>query len=149
MVGAGMLSPVVTHRIGAVRTMVVYQLLAMAGLLLFGFALPFGIVLVGYLARDVMMNLVRPVYGQYMMEQSEPAERAAVSAWATMGFNLAWGVSSWASGMLQSMNLISWVIVMSAGFGVLAAVLMPLLFRTSRAPQTTPTVTRPIGAPAE
>ena len=149
MVGAGMLSPGVAKRIGAVRTMVVYQLFAMAGLLMFGFASPFGIVLVGYLARDVMMNLVRPVYGQFMMEQSEPAERAAVSAWATMGFNLAWGVSSWVSGVLQSANLIPWVIVASAGFGVLAAVLMPVLFRTGRTAHATPAVTRPMGAPAE
>ncbi len=112
----GMLSPLLARRFGGVRVMVVAQGSAVIGLLAFGSSPIFGIALAGYLMRDVLMNLTRPLYSQFMMDASEPMERAAVSCLATMGFNLAWGVSSWISGVWQTENNLAWVFVASAGF---------------------------------
>jgi MFS family permease len=149
MVGAGVVLPFLLKRWGAVRAMLILQMIAIAGLLAFGCTGIFAVAVVGYWARDVMMNLVRPVYGQFMMEQSDAAERAAVSAVATMGFNLAWGTGSWVSGIWQSENQFAIVFIVSAGFGVLGIGTMYYFFgRTARAPKLE-NVTRPIGSPAE
>lgn len=149
MVGAGVACPALVKRFGAVRAMLALQIIATAGLVAFGFAPFIGVALVGYLARDVLMNLMRPVYGQFMMEQSDATERATVSALATMGFNLAWGVGSWVSGMWQTAELVSLVFAASAAFSALAIGAMFLLFgsgaRSTKARETT----RPVGVPAE
>lgn len=112
--GAGLFAPAVTRRCGAVRLVVVAQGAAVVGLLMFGFSPWLGLALVGYLGRDVLLNLTRPVFGQFMMDETIPAERAAVSALATMGFNLAWGASSWVSGEWQTAGQLPWVFFGSA-----------------------------------
>jgi MFS family permease len=149
MVGAGIVSPMVTRRLGAARAMVLYQSVAVGGLLAFGFVPLFSVALFGYLVRDVLMNLVRPIYGQFMMDHSEPAERAAVSALATMGFNLAWGVSSWVSGEWQSANQFVWVIAASAALSIVAIGLMQYFFGQTEPHRQAQRITRPVGSPAE
>lgn len=149
MVGAGMFAPALSRRFGPVRVVVVLQGAAVVGMLAFGFAPFLGIALAGYLARDVLMNLARPVFGQFMMDQSDPAERAAVSALGTMGFNLAWGISSWVSGVWQSENQFAPVFVASAGFGLLATFLFHRFHGNSEKIRAAQTVTRPLGSPAE
>lgn len=137
MVGGGVFVPAFARRLGQVRVMVIFQSAAVVGLLAFG-ASPFlSIALIGYLARDVLMNLVRPIWGQFMMDQSAPVERAAVSALATMGFNFAWGVSSWVSGVWQSDNQLLWVYAASGGFSVLAILALQYFFgRAAARPAT-------------
>lgn len=149
MVGAGVVSPFMVKRLGAVRAMLVLQSIAMVGMLGFGFASLFAVALIGYLARDVMMNLVRPVYGQFMMEQSDAAERAAVSALATLGFNLAWGTGSWVSGIWQSENQFAVVFLVSAIFGALAIGVMYYLFGRGMRSDVAEKITHPVAAPAE
>ncbi|MBI4672319.1 MAG: MFS transporter [Chloroflexi bacterium] len=149
MVGAGMFAPMLSQRFGQVRVMVVFQSAAVIGLFAFGAAPFLGIALLGYLTRDVLTNLVRPIFGQFMMDHSAPAERAAVSALATMGFNFAWGVSSWVSGVWQSENQLLWVYVASAGFSVLAIGAMQYFFGGAAARRAVQTAKRPLGSPAE
>lgn len=149
MVGGGMFVPALSKRVGQVRVMVIFQSAAVVGLLAFG-ASPFlGIALVAYLTRDVLMNLVRPIWGQFMMERSAPAERAAVSALATMGFNFAWGVSSWISGVWQSDNQLLWVYAGSAGFSVVAIVALQYLFARTTVRPATQNAKHPLGVPVE
>lgn len=145
----GLASPVLAQRFGTVRVMVVAQGLAVIGLVAFGMTPIFGIALVGYLARDVLMNMTRPLYSQFMMEMSEPGERAAVSAFATMGFNLAWGVSSWVSGMWQTQNQLAWVFATSAGFFLVSAFSLYWFFGRASNKKIVSTATRALVAPAE
>lgn len=126
----GMTSPMLTTRFGEVRVMVLAQGLGVIGLLIFGFSPIFGIALMGYLTRDVLMNMTRPLYNQFMMDRSQPMERAAISALATMGFNLAWGVSSWVSGVWQTENQLVWVFLASAGFFLASTIALHLFFAT-------------------
>lgn len=133
----GVLSPFLIRRFGHVRVTVFAQAISVIGLLAFGLSPIFGIALIGYLVRDVLMNMTRPIVGQFMMDQSEPMERAGVSAFATMGFNLAWGVSSWVSGVWQTQEQLIWVFVASAGFFVLSNALLYRFFdKSNQAPIT-------------
>jgi MFS family permease len=149
--GLGMLAPALTRRWGLVRVMVVTQLLSVAGLITFGFSPWLVLALAGYLGRDVLINLSRPLGGQFLMERCAVEERAAVSALSTMVFNLSWGVGSWVSGMWQAQGQFALVFGASAGFYLVSVVLLQLLFGERRAArESLPAgVTVPVGSPAE
>lgn len=149
MVAAGIASPALVKRLGQVRAMLALQITATVGLLAFGFAPLLGAALVGYLARDVLMNLMRPIYGQYMMEHCDAVERATVSALATMGFNLAWGIGSWVSGIWQTGEQAAIVFISSAAFSALAAGAMYALYERNARAADLKEITHPVGVPAE
>lgn len=145
---AGLFSPTLGKRFGVVRVMVVMQAVGVVGMLVFGFSPWLTIALAGFLARDVLMNLTRPFSGQFMMEQSAPTERAALSAISTMGFSLAWGIGSWISGNWQTSGQYGWVFGVSAFFYAASLILLFVMF-----PEKPATLRRipsaAMGAPAE
>lgn len=148
MAMAGMFSPMLGQRFGMVRVMVGMQAVAVIGMLVFGFSPWLTIALAGFLARDVLMNLTRPLSGHFMMEQSAPQERAALSAISTMAFSLAWGVGSFISGNWQTSGQYSWVFGVSAFFYAISLVLLFVFFQEKSATsQGIPTAA--MGSPAE
>lgn len=144
MAALGIVSPFLTTRLGTVRVMVAAQAIAALGLLGFGVSPIYGLALGSYLVRDGLSNALRPLYGQFMMEQSEPGERAAVSSLATMGFNLAWGVSSWVSGVWQTQNEWLWVFLVGAFFTLLSAATMQWFF-AARGEKAPAVISAPVG----
>lgn len=132
MTGLGLLAPVMSKRWGVVRVMVVTQFISVVGLVLFGFSPWFMVTLGGYLGRDVLMNLSRPIFGQFQMEESAVDERAAVSSLSTMVFNLSWGVGSWVSGIWQTQGLFALVFLVSAAFYLASVVSLQILFGRKR-----------------
>jgi predicted MFS family arabinose efflux permease len=116
MTAMGLVAPILSRRWGMVRVMVVTQFMSVVSLLMFGFSRWFIFAVVGFLGRDVLMNLSRPLFGQFQMEETEVEERAAVSSLSTMAFNLAWGVGSWISGLWQTEGQFALVFVVSAAF---------------------------------
>lgn len=138
MTAVGLVAPMLSRRWGAVRLMVVTQLLSVAGLLLFGFSPWFIFAVVGFLGRDVLVNLSRPLFGQFQMEETAVAERAAVSSLSTMAFNLSWGVGSWVSGMWQTQGQFTLVFVVSAVFYLAAVGSLQGLFGNVRLPEASP-----------
>lgn len=145
----GMVSPMLTRRLGLVRVMVAAQGFSVLGLLAFGFSPIFGIALAGYLMRDVLTNMTRPLFSQFMMDASDPMERASISAFATMGFNLAWGVSSWVSGALQTENQLTYVFLGSAAFFLLSTVTLQWFFGKTDKPQPITATPHVFASPAE
>lgn len=128
MTGFAMFAPLMSRRWGVVRVMVVTQFLSVVGLFLFGFSPWFLLALFGYLGRDTLSNLSRPLLGQFQMDETEIEERAAVSSLSTMVFNLAWGIGSWVSGVWQTQGLVALVFCVSAAFYLVSAGSLQLLF---------------------
>lgn len=128
MTALGLFAPVMSKKWGIVRVMVVSQVLSIVGLLLFGFTPWFMIALVGYLGRDVLMNLSRPLLMQFQMDESSAEERAAVSSLSTMVFNLFWGIGSWVSGLWQTQGQLALVFGVSAFFFLASAGSLQILF---------------------
>jgi predicted MFS family arabinose efflux permease len=135
MTGLALMAPILSRQWGIVRVMVVTQFLSVAGLLVFGFSPVLMIALAGYLGRDVLMNLSRPLSMQFQMDESELEERGAVSSLSTMVFNLAWGVASWFSGLWQTQGQFTLVFVVSGGFFLASAISLQVLFGRVRPPE--------------
>lgn len=147
--GLGLLAPMLTRRFGHVRVMVIVQGVTVVGTLAFGFVPWLGVAVAGYLLRDVLWNLMRPLFGQFMMEVSEPVERGTVSALGSMGFNLAWGVSSEISGAWQTDNQLGLMILVSASFYVISTIALYWFFGQRSGRREKERVTRTLGSPAE
>jgi len=118
----------VTRRCGLVRVLSITRVFAGVGLLVFGFSPWFMLALVGFLGRDILMNLSRPLTDQFQMEQTAVEERAVVSALSVMVFNLAWAATSWISGIWQTQGNFAWVFVASGGFYLLSVWLLHIFF---------------------
>jgi MFS family permease len=154
MTGLGLLAPILSRRWGMVRVMVCTQLVSITGLLFFGFSPWLVVALLGYLGRDVLINLSRPLSMQFQMEESELDERAAVSSLSTMLFNLAWGVGSWVSGLWQTQGHFTLVFVASAAFFLAAVGSLQILYGRTRPPVAASELTISnravaVGSPAE
>ncbi len=128
MTALGLIAPLLSRRLGLVRLMVFSQTLAVISLLAFGFSPWLLLAVAGFLGRDAMMNLSRPLNSQFQMERSDAAERAAVSSLSTMLVNLTWGIGSWVSGIWQTEGNYALVFIGSAAFYLVAAALLQVLF---------------------
>jgi predicted MFS family arabinose efflux permease len=96
-----LLAPMLSERLGRVRTTVVAQMLSVPFLLLFGLAPWYPLVVSAFLIRAMLMRMAEPVFYAFEMEQVTASERATFSALGSIVGNLTWGLSAWLSGILQ------------------------------------------------
>jgi len=78
MGAAALAAPLISNRIGKIRTVVLTQLLSIPFLLLLGFAPFIGIAVLAALARGALFNMGSPLYDAFAMERTPPATRPIV-----------------------------------------------------------------------
>jgi MFS family permease len=100
--GLGLIiAPALAERFGKIQVVVVSQALSVPFLMMLGFAPWFGIVLVAYYVRTMLMNMSSPIYSTYVMEQVEPESRGMLASLTSMAWNFGWALSPTISGYLQ------------------------------------------------
>lgn len=100
--GLGLIvAPALAERFGKIQIVVVSQALSVPFLMMLGFAPWFGIVLVAYYARTMLMNMSSPIYSTYVMEQVDPDSRGMLASLTSMAWNFGWALSPTISGYLQ------------------------------------------------
>lgn len=102
MMGAFLLAPLVARRLGAVRTIVLFQLTSIPFFLVLAFTTSPALAVAAFLLRHACMNMIHPVGSHFAMEVVHPRQRARVN------------------GLKQAANKLSWVAANSAG-GLLVA----------------------------
>ncbi len=100
MMGAFLMAPLLARRLGAVRTIVCFQLASIPFFLALAFttSLPFAVAT--FLLRHACMNMVHPVSTNFMMEVMNPGQRARMSGLRQTANKLAWVVATWAGGRM-------------------------------------------------
>ncbi len=93
--------PLLALRLGRVRTIVWSQLASIPFMLLMGFAPQLSWAALGYLLRGVLMPMTAPLYSLFIMEHVAAPERATVNGLSAMGWNIAFGLGAWLSGLIQ------------------------------------------------
>ncbi|MDW8329488.1 MAG: MFS transporter, partial [Candidatus Bipolaricaulota bacterium] len=101
---ASLMAPPLAHRLGKVSAMVWTQALSIPFLIALGFVPVLEVAVVSFLLRGALMPMSAPIYSLFLMDQVSPQDRATVSGWSTLGWNLCFAVSAWLSGHLQ----VSW-----------------------------------------
>ncbi|MEL7627280.1 MAG: MFS transporter [Anaerolineaceae bacterium] len=96
-----MIAPALAERFGKIQVVVISQALSVPFLVMLGFAPWFGIVLVAYYARTMLMNMSSPIYSTYVMEQVDPESRGMLASLTSMATNFGWALSPTISGYLQ------------------------------------------------
>ena len=97
--GIGLIiAPALAERFGKIEVVVISQALSIPFL---GFAPWFGIVLVAYYMRTMLMNMSSPIYSTFVMEQVDPESRGMLASLTSMAWNFGWALSPTISGYLQ------------------------------------------------
>jgi len=100
--GIGLIiAPALAERFGKIQIVVLSQALSVPFLMMLGFAPWFGIVLLAYYMRTMLMNMSSPIYSTYVMEQVDPESRGMLASLTSMASNFGWALSPTISGYLQ------------------------------------------------
>ena len=100
--GVGLIiAPALAERFGKIEVVEGTQALSVPFLIMLGFSPWFGIVLVAYYARTMLMNMSSPIYSTFVMEQVEPDSRGMLASLTSMAWNFGWALSPTISGYLQ------------------------------------------------
>ncbi len=96
---SALVGPLISTRIGKIRTVVLTQALSLPFLLLLGFVPVLGVAIGAALARGALFNMGVPLYDAYAMEQTEEQARPTVigliNGANTAGYLVAPAISTW------------------------------------------------------
>ena len=95
------IAPALAEKFGKIEVVVTSQGLSVPFLVLLGFAPWFGVVLVAYYMRTMLMNMSSPIYSTFVMEKVDPEMRGMLASLNSMAWNFGWGLSPTVSGYLQ------------------------------------------------
>ena len=96
-----MMAPAFADRYGKIKVVVVTQALSIPFLILLGFSPWFGLSLVAYFFRVILMNMSSPVYQTFVMEQVNSDSRAMVASLNSMVQSFGRAFSPTISGWMQ------------------------------------------------
>lgn len=97
VVGA-MMVPMVSRKIGKVKTVNLCQLLSIPFLLSISFSNTILITTVGFFFRNALMNMTTPITSSLAMDLVEDAERSSLSGLITVSANITRGISAMVAG---------------------------------------------------
>jgi len=98
---AALAGPVLSARLGKIRTVVLTQALALPFLMLLGFAPLFGVAVGAALARAALFNMGAPLYDAFAMERSDEAARPTVIALINGAYSIGYAVAPLISTHIQ------------------------------------------------
>jgi len=116
-----LLTPAITIRYGKINSIVFMEIASLPFLLTLGFSGSFSMCVISYLARNALMNMNNPVFTNFIMENTSPAQRGRVNSIVTLGDNFSRTVSTYISGRLMTDHGVGLPYVITAGFYLSAA----------------------------
>jgi len=132
--GAATLSaPIISQRIGKIRTVALAQIVSIPFLLTLGFVPVFGIVVGAALIRQALFNMGSPLYDAFAMEQIEEEARPIVIGLINGAYTAGYLVAPLISTRVQMLYGFTPLFVATAIFYTLAACANYLLFIRGKA----------------
>lgn len=100
MMAAFLGAPLIARRLGAVRTIVLFQLTSIPFFLVLAFTTSLPVAIAMFLLRHACMNMIHPVGANFAMDVVHPRQRARVNGLKQLANKLAWVVATWAGGAM-------------------------------------------------
>jgi MFS family permease len=100
MMGAFLLAPLIARQLGAVRTIVLFQLTSIPFFLVLAWTVSLPVAVVMFLLRHACMNMIHPVGSNFAMDVVHPRQRARVNGLKQLANKLSWVVATWTGGTL-------------------------------------------------
>ncbi len=122
-------APVLSDRLGKVRTVAVTELLSIPFLLLIAWSPVLEVAVFAYVMRSALMNMAGPVVQAFFMEQLAEEERSTASGLLTSADSVARGVASNIGGTLLAMGLYRLPYVIVSGLYLLGVAQFYYFFR--------------------
>lgn len=100
MIAGLLLAPVISERIGKIRTVVISQLLSIPFLMVLGLTRILVFAVVAFLIRAALMNMAQPLFTNFAMEKVNHDEQPFTNALLVIAWTAGWGVSASIGGFL-------------------------------------------------
>ena len=100
MMAAFLGAPLIARRLGAVRTIVLFQLTSIPFFLALAWTVSLPVAVGAFMLRHACMNMVHPVGSNFAMEVVHPRQRARVNGLKQLANKLAWVVATWTGGLM-------------------------------------------------
>lgn len=121
-------SPILAHRFGSVRSIVVTQLLAVLALLLIPVSASLLTALVFFSVRMILMNMSGPIATAFMMGLVSQRDRASATSVRDTAWWAAWAIGNFSAGAIMEINL-TLTFYITATFYLTYLVVFALFFR--------------------
>jgi predicted MFS family arabinose efflux permease len=100
MITGLLLAPVISEKIGKIKTVVFSQLLSIPFFIILGLAHHLTFAVAAFLVRAALMNMAQPLFTNFAMEQVREDEHAFTNALLVIAWTAGWGVSASIGGAL-------------------------------------------------
>jgi MFS family permease len=128
MIVALIILPIITERLGKVRTIVMTELLSIPFLILIAITTNVYVAGFAYIMRMTFMNMANPAITNFNMEIVEDRERATVNSLTSMGWNIFLSLSTFISGIMMANSNYLLPYMITCIVYVIAAVLYYVFF---------------------
>lgn len=95
-----LLSPLVSRRLGVLKSIIVAQLASLPFMAIMGFSSSLVVVTIAFLFRNVLMNMSGPFVEQYHMENVREEEREFAASLDIFFWNLSWAITPAFAGLV-------------------------------------------------
>jgi MFS family permease len=93
-------APLIARRLGAVRTIVLFQMTSIPFFLTLAWTTSLPLAVAMFLLRHACMNMIHPVGANFAMDVVHPRQRARVNGLKQLANKLAWVVATWTGGAM-------------------------------------------------
>jgi MFS family permease len=100
MIAGLLIAPVISERIGKIRTVVVSQLVSIPFLIVLGLTSNIMFAVIAFLIRAALMNMAQPLFTNYAMEKVKHDEQPFTNALLVIAWTAGWGASASVGGFL-------------------------------------------------
>jgi predicted MFS family arabinose efflux permease len=100
MITGLLIAPVISERIGKIRTVVVSQAISIPFLIILGVTHNLALAVVAFLIRAAMMNMAQPLFTNFAMEKVQREEQPFTNALLVIAWTSGWGISASIGGYL-------------------------------------------------
>jgi predicted MFS family arabinose efflux permease len=128
MLGGILMGPLLSKKIGMIKTIVSTQLSSIPFMLTLAFTYRLPLAVGSFLFRGALMNLSQPIFTNFAMEKVQVEEHTLTNAFIMLSWSLSWAISANLGGRLIKVYSFTLPLLITVGLYIVSSILFYLFF---------------------
>jgi MFS family permease len=128
MLGGILLGPVLSKKVGMIKSVVYTQLVSIPFMLCLAFTYFLPLAVMAFLLRGALMNMNQPITTNFSMEKVSEKERPLTNSLTALAWTLSWGISANLGGKLIQVYGYTLPLLIAAGLYIVSSILYYYFF---------------------
>jgi predicted MFS family arabinose efflux permease len=128
MLGGILMGPLLSKKVGMIRTIVGTQLSSIPFMLTLAFTYRLPLAVGSFLFRGALMNMSQPIFTNFAMEKVKVEEHTLTNAFIMLSWSLSWAVSANLGGRLIKVYSFTLPLLITVGLYIISSILFYLFF---------------------